>query len=87
MANQQKKKNPPETIKKTLKELHEDLKNIAIQHRDAVLQALELKSTVSFYDIIEGRKKLSPPEKKVIAEIYDTKESEIDWLDADKVIA
>lgn len=76
---------------KTLRELHQAVKKEAKAIPEAkiaaVLAAINGKGVQSFYDLIAGRKELSPPEKEAIAKIYNAPVNEIDWKERKSAIA
>lgn len=67
----------------TLKDVHTAIKNIPTAKRLAVLECLGSESDQTFYDLLSGRRKLSPAEKEAIAKVYDKKAAEIDWQDTE----
>lgn len=75
--------------KKTFKQVHAEIKNLPTEKRNKVLEILGASSDQTFYDLMQGRKKLSPAEKIAIAAIYEKNADEINWLDdaKEKVIA
>lgn len=72
--------------KKTIKELHEGVKQIAEEKKRAVLSALGLSSPQSLSDVFSGRKKLSPAEKETLAGIYGVSADQIDWKEEKKFV-
>ena len=69
------------TKQQTLKDLHANIKDLHLGYRDKVLSALGLNNVYSFYDILNGTRKLSPAEKKSIADIYGVDVADIQWND------
>lgn len=72
----------PRTAKKpTLKNLNTALVNKPKAIREAVLQAVGATTDRTFFDILNGDRKLNDAEKKEIATIYETTVEAIDWQD------
>lgn len=73
----------------TLKAIHAELSKIPATKRDEVLNSLNISpenSRGSFYDIINGRRKLNAAEKEKVAAIYEKKVDEINWQDEPKLV-
>lgn len=73
----------------TLKTIYAELTRVPVEKREQVLTqlGLSLNAKQTFYDIINGDRKLSPIEKEAIATIFEKKVDEIDWRDSPKLIA
>lgn len=70
--------------KKTLRQLHAELKELPVQRREMVLMAVGSNTETStnvFYEILNGRRRNSPAEKEAIAKVYGMTAAEIDWQD------
>lgn len=77
----------PQTVKKTLKQLSEELKqqyNTTIQ---AIMSELGIGSTPTFYSKLNNPANLSPAEKQVFAKHFNTSVDAIDWQEKKNFIA
>ena len=78
---------PQTATKKTLREIHEEVKQLSADKCTAVLNVLGVKTTQTFYDLFTQRRKVNEAEKAAIAKIYGKTVDEIDWLDEPTLIA
>ena len=76
----------PKNKKEPLKDLYSNATEMPRQLRQRVLNSLNLRTTQSFYDIINGTRSLSDAEKKSIAEIFGKKVTQIRWPEPSPVI-
>lgn len=82
---EEEKNNSAETIsKKTIKDLHAEVKSLPLSKMRAVLEVFGSESDQTFYDLLQGRKKVkSQVQREAIAAIYNTTADQIDWKDAE----